>query len=756
MSPLEYTPDDLSIHQEGAIRLMIAPMSHENGLAEWPKNSADAYVRADTSPDKRVIVLVFDYAHRHRAPSIGCLDFVGMTSYQIEEFFRKWADPDAARAGTAIRDLQGGHGNGGKAYMVQMFEDYSLLHTVKGQTGCRYGVPAGSYRFGYVPNRRAGRDFPVPDLRQELDTVLADVGLRYGSLPTAARRSFDGATGFTFVRGVNPRQYGRSVPVRRLLDRIVNYHQMVTTLQLCQVFAIVNGRLHNGGRPLSLPEIPPIEGAEEPREVPIPEMLRDPFSESDVSTTENGRYPVGRLILRTSDTDMRRAPRRFRHNIQIKAQSGFIAIFEMTDLVQSYYGYRIYGECELETLEQYKTNERVELADCPLKRAVKEWVTRQIERYAEEFETRDHRRYSQDEASALTSMNAALDEWKNQFLEGFFAGFTGGTGIGQAPGPSPLPVGTPARLDFELTHQRAGVGVSFRPTLKFLDATGGRVRPVPFRWVSTDTNVAMVDEDLLVINTFSFGNTTLYAETLDGRLRSNEAALEVVHVYDVLIEPQEVEVLVGSRQQLTAICRLADGTMSRDIYLVWTENNPSIARVSAAGMVFGHQPGQTTVTAGDDHCSSRRPAQITVAPYPDGGSDGRRGRGFPRILVSEIDPDPETGERVEFSREEPPVWQRTIDVGRDIWWINSASPLARIYLDQTHYGYTSREWRIYHLERVLEIMVRIALAYATFQAEEVSMESWQHRWDDIASQMQAHAAATLRDFIDNGTLPRAR
>jgi len=758
MSSFEYTPDDLSVHSEGAIRLMIAPIqSHENGLPEWAKNSADAYVRSEAVPERRIIVLIFDYRERSRPPSIACLDFVGMTSHHIERYFRSWADPDAARADTTIGDLQGGHGNGGKAYMVQMFQDYSLLHTAKGSSACRYGVPGGRLQFGYVPDPRSGRDFPIRSLREELDRALADVGLNYDSLPVVAKRSLDGGDGFTLFRGVTPRHYGRSIPVRQLLERIMNHHQMVRTLQLCQVYAVVNGRPYNGGQPLTLPLIPPLEGAEAAHEIRIPETLHDPVSETEVSTTENGQHPFGKLILRTSSTDMRWPPRRYRHNIQFKARSGFIGIIEMTDLIQSYYGNRIYGECELGALERYKTNDRTRLAESPLTRALKEWLKQQVEQYARQFEIRDRRRYSQEEANYLSVMNTALDQWKNQFLENLLSSLAGGGDTGVPPPLPPLPVGVAARLELSLTHQSAGIGVSFRPVLKFLDASSRRIRPVAFRWVSTDTNVAMVDEDLMVINTFSFGTTTLYAETLDGHLRSNEVSLEVVHIYDVVIQPEEVEVRVGGRQQLQAVCRLADGRTSNDIYLVWTENNPSIARVSAAGMVFGHEPGQTTVTAGDDHCLSRHPARITVVLPPAGGGGTSRGRGFPRILISEINPDPETGESVEFKREDPPVWQRPLDVDRNIWWINSASPLARMYLDQARgYGYNSREWRIYHLERIIEVMAKIAVVYAGYQGEETSAEGWIQRWDDMAAQMQAHATATLGDFIDGGTLPTGR
>lgn len=150
---------------------------------------------------------------------------------------------------------------------------------------------------------------------------------------------------------------------------------------------------------------------------------------------------------------------------------------------------------------------------------------------------------------------------------------------------------------------------------------------------------------------------------------------------------------------------------------------------------------------------SRRPATVSVVVVERGG-DGERGRSFPKILVSEIDPDPETMDRVEFSREEPPVLQRARDVDRNIWWINSAAPLARTYLDRDRgYGYDTREWRIYHLERIIEVMARIAIAYATEQGEEMTMDSWVTRWGDVASDMQLHAANTLGDYIDNGVLP---
>jgi hypothetical protein len=272
--------------------------------------------------------------------------------------------------------------------------------------------------------------------------------------------------------------------------------------------------------------------------------------------------------------------------------------------------------------------------------------------------------------------------------------------------------------------------------------------------VSDDTNVALVDETLLTINTFSFGKTQIYAETIDSKLKSNPVQLEVVHVYDIQIVPDHVEISSGSKNSLTAICTLRSGEQTSDVYLVWTEGNSKIARVGPSGVVFGFEPGETDVTAGDNHCLSKKAAKITVKPSDGGGPGAGRGKGFPLILISEINPDPETGEEVKLSAQHPPVYQRPQDFDRNIWWVNSASPFARLYLDNSRYGSTSREWRIYFLERYLEVMVKIVLNFdMASQGDGLSFENWMQRWDETAANMQQFASESLASFIDSGVLP---
>jgi hypothetical protein len=553
---------------------------------------------------------------------------------------------------------------------------------------------------------------------------------------------------------VGPRGYSGKIPAQHLVDSLQEHPQMTRTLELCRVYVVVRGELLNKGRALSLSEIEPMEGATSPRNIEIPSVLLDPLSGEETSTTKDGSLPRGGLTLLTSKVSMRYG-KKGRHNILFKARSGYIGYVPVTELdIQSPYRDRIYGQCLLQSLEAYKQNERARLSNSPLTRAVERFISDQIQKYAQEFEARERKQYAKTEKDAISKINEALDRWKNRFLGELMRGMWGGPGLGPTPPRPHLPAGKPERLELTLTHSKAGIGVSFRPTLRFFDASRQHIRPVPFRWLSEDPNVAMVDEDLSVINTFSGGQTLIYAETLDGLAVSNKVPLEVVRIRNIRISPDKLDVQVGSRQKLEAICRLASGQETSSVYLVWTESNPEVVRVSAAGLVFGFAPGESDITAGDDTCLAKEPAIVTVSAGDGSGKGDKHGKGFPLVLISgEIDTDPETHQYVHFSNEDPPVAQRPQDVNRNIWWINSDAPLARMYLNSESYGYKSREWRMYHLERYIDVIVQIALTYGPTDRESLSVGEWIIRWGAKATEIQAAAVSDLNNFISTGELP---
>ena len=756
MAEFRYTPDDrVKVHAKGAIDLLCKPFqSHENGLPEWPKNSADEYARRDADAQAMVIVLIFCDQKRGRPPSISCLDFAGITSAIIEKHFRDWASPDAAARGKEPKGVQGGHGNGGKCYMTQMFEHYAKLCTVAEGRGNCYGVKGGGIRFGYIPTRDKGRDFEVEDTGKYLADVLKDIGCTIEKLPGKAQEGLAAATGFTLVTGVGPKGYKGRLPVAHLIAGLAEHPQMIQTLQLCEVFVVSNGTVLNAGKPLTLPDIEPMDGAEKPRVIAIPKHVKDPVSGDRVSTTAEGNLPPGELVLRTSRTSMR-WKKKTRHSILFEAQSGYVGYVQVPELdIQSSYRDRIYGSCRLASLEPYRQNDRARLAESPLTRGIERFVAHQIQEYAQEFEIKDKRKYDEKEKKGISQINEALDRWKNRFLSEVMKGMWG-DGDGPRPPSPPLPSGTPTRIELSLTHSKIGRGVSIRPTLKFFDDEGRRIRAVAFRWVSEDCNIAMVDEDLGIIDTFACGNTVLYAEAVKGRLRSNRVSLEVVPIQAIRISPERIEVTAGGRSRLEASCTLAGGSEAKDVFLIWTESNPNIARVSSSGLVFGCSPGETEVIAADDGVMAENSAVVRVTKGEGGGPGRQTGRGFPKVLVSgEIDRDPETGDYVHLSAEDPPVWQRVQDVDRNIWWINSAAPLAKLYLDADKgYGYGTREWRIYHVERYVDVVAQIALSFGPSGSESVSANEWILNWGSKVAEVQGAAVADLVNFIATGVPP---
>ncbi len=431
---IKFTPDkEVKIHEENAIKLICSAFrSHEAGIPEWVKNSADAYARINAPSDQRIILIIFQQKSRIKPSAIACLDFVGMTTSDIEDRFRHWADPNAAAAGIDSDEIQGGHGNGGKCYMTQMFDEYALLHAVRGGKGNRYGFKSGSTIPGYFADPEEGRNFDVPNKEKKLKKVLEEIGVKLENLPKAASDTFLQRDGFTLVKGVGPKDLpGGKIPVRTLIESIRDYPQMIATIQICQVFIIVDGILINNGEPLRLVEIEPIPEAKGPKIIEIPDALIDPITEEIVPTIDETYPNRGNLIFKTSAKSMRWGLK-YRHCIVYKAKNKTIGFKEIPELVRSYYGDRIYGECHLDKLEDIKLNERKDLANSPLKRATEEWLREQIEAYANEFVKLDKLKASQEQKEELSRMNSVLNEWKNQFLKELGIGTSGHeAGIGK-------------------------------------------------------------------------------------------------------------------------------------------------------------------------------------------------------------------------------------------------------------------------------------------------------------------------------------
>jgi hypothetical protein len=753
MTP-KFEKDDsgIRIHGRGVIAQLCSLFrSHEHGLPEWFKNASTAYARDNVPTEHRVLTLLFGQQRADGRRYIVLLDHVGMTVEDVEQRFAHWGDPDAHLGeGAAEEVLEGGHGNGGKCYMTQMFEHLSFLHTVKKGRGCRYGFVGDDPHPGYFPDKKSARGFPVSTATGELQRVLGEFGVEFRHLPEEVRTAAAARDGFTIVAGISPKHLEGNEAERKLVDDILGHPQMQITVQKTRIYVLVNGRPVKDYAPITLPPIDPHDYAPEPKLIPIPDELVDPRSGQKCRTRE-AKGPQGQLVLRTSKVSMKWSLKS-RHHITYLSRQRPVAFLRMENVSRSIWVDKMYGDCRLDSLAEYETPDRSILADAPLTRAIENWIRERILEYEAEFKKRDRLEASQEQKNKIQELNQVLDRWKNKFLDdtAFGAGTGSGEGVRQKTRRRPLPTTQPTSVHLKCPYGKAGVGVWIRATVEFHDLNGNKVAPPAFNWHSSDWAVATVDGGEGVV-THMPGRTEIWVETIDGKLRSPAVQVEVLDTRSIRIEPAELQIAAGKIQPLAAIVTARDGSEHRDVFMTWLPDDSSIATVTSTGKVIARKPGKTMIYAADERCiEAKGGCAVTVtAAEVSPGTQG--GKAYPQILLSEISPDPlnPDGETVRLSPEDGPVHQPTPQhVEHNVWWINLQCPLARMYFDSP-YGPDSREWRAYHIERYIEALVKIRLGL-DFQVaeEELTFDEVERRWREVASEVQRRALEDLRGLLE--------
>jgi hypothetical protein len=151
--------------------------SHDEGIAEWLKNTRRAYQpdRAKVDEKHRAALLVFRDADAKGAARIGLLD-VGGASLEDVTAWSTWQDPTASSRGSG-RPEEDTQGNGGKAYMFKLFTGVSRILGVrerklncKGFDGPPQTVERGTP--GFIPNAASARDLPDASWEIELQRAL--------------------------------------------------------------------------------------------------------------------------------------------------------------------------------------------------------------------------------------------------------------------------------------------------------------------------------------------------------------------------------------------------------------------------------------------------------------------------------------------------------------------------------------------------------------------------------------------------------
>jgi hypothetical protein len=403
--------------------------SHEKGLSEWLKNSVDAYLRASVADEKSFIVFRF----RDRDEIIfECIDFVGMTSDDIDNALKRWGDPEAAKRGTGTRTF-GGHGNGGKFYMRQMFKHSYFITYRSGKLNV----------FGFNENRRYGFAKGFKDKKVGADDAMKYAEIYDMDLPPTIRKSIlRGKTGFTVARGIHPQNTTRrKFNLGRLCEKFKNYPQARMILKYKPVSVIYNDRIFI--EHLLPEEISPMPEFEKPLEIPVPPTIsweEDGEKETILLTSE--KYPQGKLTFYTSIEPLSRNSRLGDLNrIDIIGEIGVIASYKIQEL-----GYVsrlspaefIYGECYCPILEDPDDdcvkNDRSTLVENVKTKALRKWIGEQIDILAENIEEKEKKEIRAKNIETLSDINKVLNDWKNKFMSKVMREILGGIGDGPGAG----------------------------------------------------------------------------------------------------------------------------------------------------------------------------------------------------------------------------------------------------------------------------------------------------------------------------------
>jgi hypothetical protein len=400
--------------------------SHEKGIAEWMKNAADAYTRRGIADNEQYIFLRVSGKSAKDA-KFECIDFAGMTKADIDQAFKRWGDRKAAARGTGRRML-GGHGNGGKFYMRQMFATSQFITYSGGLLNV----------FGFNKDKRYGYASGYENKKMDLTEALEFAGIPDHLVPAAVKERWnkDGA-GFTVVIGDCPEKFRFSV-MAGLLQKL-KLHPQSRRLVAHKEVHVIAGNTDQPPQKLIPDAIPPRKGFEKIARIAIPSKLSGDGEDFEF---KNSKYKEAYLDLYTSDQPFSRTGDKAALNsIDILGEVGCIGSYRLNELGYLKYSAQaefVYGECYCPILEDKEDdcvkNDREKLVDTPKTKALLGWMKGQVDDLCEKLADQDKNERKKSDLSRSSQFNDILNAWKNKFMSKIFAEVFGGAGQGDSSG----------------------------------------------------------------------------------------------------------------------------------------------------------------------------------------------------------------------------------------------------------------------------------------------------------------------------------
>ncbi|MGI9035123.1 MAG: hypothetical protein ACR2GD_03680 [Pyrinomonadaceae bacterium] len=375
------------------------------------KNSRDAYLRNGVPDPQQFVFIRLVEGGKDRLKRIECIDFIGMTKTHIDEAFKRFFDPQAAKKGAKNAQLKtlGGHGNGGKFYMRQMFKTSEIITYRDGKLNI----------FGFDANKKYGYEENFEDKTMSLVEAMKKAEIDKIELPESVKTQLEnGETGFTVVRGENPHRVKNTTNRKSLIEKFALHPQARRWIARMPVMLLLNDDV----RPFLLPtqEIKPKEGFEEIEILQVPAFLE--WEGRTINFTNENYSWAGKLTLKTSN-DPLRGKLDVLNTIDFIGEVGVIGSYRIHELGQSRFSGQtdfIYGECECPILEDPEMdsvkNDREKLISNERSDALIAWVREQVEALAERMELKNTREKKQQDLKNTSIFNDMLNDWKNRFM----------------------------------------------------------------------------------------------------------------------------------------------------------------------------------------------------------------------------------------------------------------------------------------------------------------------------------------------------
>lgn len=635
---------------------------HVKGMAEWLKNAVDAYRRTNTRQDDQHIIFRFTDQNVSQ-PTLECIDFVGMTMDDIENALKRWGDPNAAKRGRKVKTY-GGHGNGGKFYMRQMFKESRFITYKSGLLNI----------FGFSDNKKYGFAKGFQGKKVSAKEAMNIAEIKDLPIPKEIKaRIIAGETGFTVVRGLSPEGVKNKYRIAKEIERFKNHPQSRRILLRTSVAIIYNGdSLYALLKP---DELDPLDKFTEPRVLYIPKELNyQSGADKVVIQMANQKYPPGKLILRTSSEALMKGGKLGELNrIDILGEIGVIGSYQLSEMGVTGFPSAafIYGEFgpandgDMSILEDPDndcvSNDRSKLVPSQITNCLIEWIAKEIDRLAAEIAAMEREKQKANQKEITSKFNDILNEWKNKHMRKIMSDLFGGTGGNGGTGNGGhrgTQVTVPSEgFDFKYPSAEIELNAPEKITLK---VSVPQALPIGAAiYFSSDSYKVVLESDKAIIKS--------------DYLKSTPDGQEVAFI--------DVNIL-GSEIGAKAIIRATAGKLSASI-------------------------------------------QVTVIKE----KEGKAGSSFPQVLLSGHSLDPlglAPDGLLILGERDPVVYQRPQDVKANIFWINTASPMASKIYDR--FTFDSIQWRNFLFERYVDIFVKEAVHelqrkdYENFNADTVDQK----------------------------------